>query len=142
MLVTKTGNLLSEEHQPVSCDSVDDLREILSGMSWQQLSAIKIEKDGMAIEGSGSTEDGFSVVFYESNTESVTPSDPTFDDMTDILTKFYEGDDAWRNNRAWEKPKYPQRKENTSPSRSGLLLKLIIFFAVGYAVAQLLNASG
>jgi|GEM_PF-4757854 len=142
MLVTKTGNLINEEHQPVSCSSVEDLRTILSGMSWQQLSAIKIEKDGMAIEGSGSTEDGFSVVLYESNTESVTPTDPTFDDMADILNRFYDVDSEWRNNRAWETPKPPQRKENISPSRSGLLLKIIIFFAVGYAVAQLLNASG
>ncbi|MCG8393582.1 MAG: hypothetical protein MI745_10910, partial [Pseudomonadales bacterium] len=139
MHVTKTGNLLNEEPRPVSCRSVEDLREILSGMSWQQLSAKKKKKNGMAIEGSGSIEDGFSVVFYESNTESVTPSDPTFDDIADILTKFYEGDNSWRNNRAWEKPKHPQRKENTPPSRSGFLLKLIIFFGVGYAIALLLN---
>lgn len=142
MLVTRTDNLINKEHQPVACNSVEDLREILSGMSWQQLSAIKIEKDGMSIEGSGSTEDGFSVVFHEANTESVTPSDPTFDDMTDILTKFYEGDSGWRDNRAWKHPEPPQRKENPSPSRSGLFLKLLIFFGVGYAVAQLLNASG
>ena len=142
MTVTKTDNLISEEHVPVSCNSADELKEILSGMSWQQLSAVKIDRNGASMEGSGSTEDGFSVVYYENGNQSVTPSDPSYSDMTDILVKFYEADEAWRNNRAWNKPEPERVQQASSFSLPGMIIKGMILFAVGYAVAQVLVGNG
>ena len=99
-----TVELSVEPYRQVSVDaSGTDVQKQVQAMSWTDLSAVKVVAGpDLYLEGSGSHEDGFSMIYREGQREFITSDDPSYTLMSSCLQKFAKGDGSWKTDAKWE----------------------------------------
>ena len=104
MELSATSSLGIVDYELISADaSVAIVEEQIDSMSWSELSAVKlVASERLFIEGSGSHQDGFSIIYGEDQEQFITKEAPPLDVMRECILRFAASDESWRSTVEWE----------------------------------------
>ncbi len=130
----------------------EDIHNIVGSLHWDDISwaILKIDEKNR-IECSGSYNDGFAIIYQEGESDYIGFDSPTsVDEIIDILTRYLNNDNSWKDMFAWE---YFTKGPNGRPVKRGLIsgflgkpnsekapyiISLIILIAI-YIIGNYLN---
>lgn len=104
MELSATSDLGGIDYDVISADaSVDVVRNQVDSMSWDDLSAVKVQApQRLYIEGSGSHVDGFALIYGEGDDLFLSKDAPSLEIMRECILKFAASDESWRSMVEWE----------------------------------------
>ena len=139
MDVFLTHHLGEQDHEQVPCKDAHELSRMIDSMSWQDLSAILVRKsENDFLEGSGSHDDGFSLIHTQDGRQDVTPNAPDLQELKTCLIQYFNGEPGWREMSIWqgEAVKPLPVKSLFSGLMRWALIGIVMYF-IGHTVGRL-----